>query len=233
LSYNINTDIGASLFLNGNFELKEIEFFSKKLSQIKTPTIIDVGSNIGLHSISWARDIHDAKIISIEPSPITSELLKKNINANKLSKKITVVTKAISNKQGNLDFYHCEDDAYSSLKDTKRKKVKKIFKIEVDTLDNIVDQLKLSKVDFIKIDVEGFDSEVIEGGVKTINFYKPDIFIEIYKGSNSNSEPYKTINMLLKIGYYAYVFSKGKVIKYEGVHSDSLYNYYFTMKQLK
>lgn len=232
LSYNLNTEIGTSLFLKGNFELLEIDFFSKILFQTKIPTIIDIGSNIGLHCISWAKNMHHANIIAIEPSPITSKVLKKNIETNKLSKMIKVITKAVSNKQGSFDFYQCDDDAYSSLKDTKRKNVEKIYKVDVDTLDSLVNQLNLSKIDLIKIDVEGFDSEVIEGGVNTINHYKPDIFIEIYKGCNSNPEPYKTINMLLKFGYYAYVFSNGKVITYEGTHSDSLYNYYFTMKQL-
>ena len=113
---------------------------------------------------------------------ISGQILEYNIQNKQLENQVKILPFAVSDSVGKANFYQTDDNAYSSLKDTQRKEV--ISKTEVDliTIDEFMIREKLHKIDLIKIDVEGFDTEVIKGGLKTFREFKPDIFIEIYKG---------------------------------------------------
>lgn len=231
IEYDLTSDIGKTLFYKGQFEEKEILFFDHLLKQMQSPTILDIGANIGLHSIRWANSAQQAKIFAFEPSPTTRGILEKNIIYNKLSNKIEVVPKAVSEESGTASFYHCEDNAYSSLKDTQRKKVTNVVTVPVTTVDDFVSQKNLTKVDLIKIDVEGFETEVIKGAVNTLKTLKPDLFVEIYGGTNSNKSPEQTIHTIMDLGYKTFVMVEGQLTSWKQ-HSDRLYNYYFTTRSV-
>jgi FkbM family methyltransferase len=229
LYYNKETDIGYSLFYWGKFEEKEIQIFNNMLQSKSKPVILDIGANIGCHCIRWAKSNPTALLYAFEPSPSTRDILERNIKNNKVGNNIKALPFAVSNQTGKASFYNCIDNAYSSLKDTKRKIVEKVIDVDMITIDKFVENFKVGKIDLIKIDVEGFENEVIEGGVNSLRKFKPDLFVEIYQGTNSNEKPEKTIEVLLELGYNAYVLNDGKIEKYS-YHSDSYYNYYFTFE---
>jgi hypothetical protein len=56
---------------------------------------------------------------------------------------------------------------------------------------------------------------------------KPILFVEIYQGRNSNKNPDGTINMLLELGYKAYIVNSENKLEDYTTHSDSNYNYFF------
>lgn len=227
ISYELKTDIGDSLYLRGTFEEEELVLLKNLAKSKENPIIFDIGANIGFHSIVIAEANPKAKIYSFEPSISTRKILDYNIKNKHLEKQVKILPFAVSDSIGKASFYQTDDNAYSSLKDTQRKEV--IDKIEVDviTIDEFMIREKLNQIDLIKIDVEGFDTEVIKGGLKTFVEYRPDIFIEIYKGINSNPDPLETINLLLNIGYKAFLIVDGKLTPFVE-HSDILYNYYFS-----
>ena len=133
---------------------------------------------------------------------------------------------AISDSPGILEFYEAADDAYSSLKDTKRKNILRVHPVVVSSIDELISNLKLDRINFIKIDVEGFEHNVLKGMIKTLKIFKPTIFCEIYKGKNSNMRPEETIQMVCSNNYSAFVISDGRLVTYQS-HDDSLYNYVF------
>jgi FkbM family methyltransferase len=227
MSYELKTDIGDSLFLRGTFEEKELLLLKNLAKSKVNPIIFDIGANIGFHSIEIAESNPKAKIYSFEPSISTRKILEYNIQNKHLENQVKIIPFAVSDSIGKANFYQTNDNAYSSLKDTQRKEV--IDKIEVDviTIDEFMVREQLKNIDLIKIDVEGFDTEVIKGGLKTFVEFKPDIFIEIYKGVNSNPDPLVTINLLLDMGYKAFLIIDGKLTPFV-VHSDILYNYFFS-----
>ncbi len=227
LFYQLKSDVGKQLFSYGTFENGEISFFSQRLAAINQPVVLDIGANIGVHTVGWAKDNPQMRICAFEPSPVTYKVLNKNIELNKITGQVETFLLAVSNATETRSFYHAEDDAYSSLKDTKRKAVKDIFKIQTTTLDDFVKDKRLDKIDFIKIDVEGFEGEVIEGATQTLSKLRPDLFVEIYKGTDSNAAPEKTIKTLINMGYKAYIFIDGKLRPFS-THDDRYYNYYFT-----
>jgi FkbM family methyltransferase len=228
LSFDVGTDIGKELYYSGRFETPEIEFLHNiVLKNREAPIILDIGANIGVHTIAFAKMGNQSIVHAFEPSPHTREILSYNIIKNEERNKIVVHPFAVSNSSGKSLFYQTDDDAYSSLKDTKRKKIIETVEVELITIDKFVSQFAISKIDLIKIDVEGLENEVIQGGLQAFRQFRPDIIIEIYRGSNSNPDPELTIKTLVEQGYKAYVFENGwpKPFSY---HSDKNYNYFFT-----
>lgn len=218
--YDINTDIGYNLYFYGKFESIELDFLQKFIQP--DSVIIDVGANIGYHSIYFAKLASDGLVISIEPSLDVYEILIKNV---KEYKNVIPINIAVHDKYGISNFYVTEDNAYSSLKDTKRKKIIKIDRVLTFPLDHFI--YVLTRLDLIKIDVEGTEKAVIQSGIKLIEKYKPVIFMEIYKGLNSNDDPEGTIKILVDLGYRVYKFINGKLCEYNNKHDDNYYNYIF------
>jgi FkbM family methyltransferase len=222
-----STDIGYQLAKNGTFEDKEIDI-SCALYLSRHPDanadIVDIGANIGLHSMVYASLFPGAMILAFEPSSKTRVILNSNIKNNDLHN-ISVFPCAISDINGVVDFYETSDNAYNSLKDTRRKPIQSMTKVECARLDDLL-TAQQRKIGMIKIDVEGFEAQVIKGAIKTISQMKPILFLEIYKGTASNQEPEKTIQTIVSLGYSAFVYSASGLIKFES-HHDENYNYFF------
>lgn len=229
LIYNRNTYIGNEFFNGRIFEKSEISFLTEKLQKAKNPVFIDIGANIGLHTIYLCKNCPSLKTISFEPSPNTFKVLSANIKWNGLTNS-TLLNLALSDKSAVADFYETADDAFNSLKDTGRKTVKEITQVKVSRFDDINEINNLPNITLIKIDVEGFENEVLDGAVTVINKFKPDLFVEIYKGENSNLNPDHTIQKIISLGYNAFVFnSEGTLLPFVS-HDDAFANYYFTFK---
>lgn len=218
--YNPNSDIGRNLFFNGHFEKNELSICKQYIAQ--DSIVLDIGANIGLHSVYFSSIASKGFVVAFEPAPQTYQLLLKNSG----SSKIISVNIGLSDKSEFVDFYEASDDAYSGLKDTKRKPIRNIRKVLVFKLDDLFANQLLQRIDFVKIDVEGFEQNVLLGMQHIIEKYRPVIFCEIYQGVNSNSHPDETVSLLTSKGYSAFVMAEGKLVPYEK-HADALYNYLF------
>jgi FkbM family methyltransferase len=221
ITYNPYTDIGHELFFHGTFEKDELDLCKKYIKE--DSIVLDIGANIGLHSIFYSRIAEKGLVLSFEPSHETFMLLLKNtygiIN-------ILPINVALSDSTMITKFFIASDNAYSSLKDTNRKRITNLQKTLSFKLDDLVLNMNLSRIDFIKIDVEGFEQQVLEGMNHTIEVYRPVIFCEIYKGTSSNEDPDKTVTFLLEKKYDAFIFDGKNLIPYSK-HDDRLYNYFF------
>lgn len=224
--YDPTTDIGGKLFSSGEFEKEEMELCKEYISE--TSIVLDIGANIGLHSIYLSGLAKDGCILAFEPSLATFSFLL--INTANISN-IVPINLAVSDEGKIADFFHTSDNAYSSLIDTKRKEVISVTKVPCMRVDDVVSGLQLNRVDFVKIDVEGLEFEVLKGMVEVMTKHQPVIFCEIYRGKNSNQQPDETVQLLIGKGYRAFVMCKGKLIAYEK-HNDSLYNYLFLPRDL-
>ena len=226
VTYDPLTDIGNALFYSGAFEQKELLLCRKYLSD--QSVVLDIGANIGLHSLYFSTVAHAGTVISFEPSLETFEFLAKNVKGKS---NISPLNVAVSSHGGLLNFFQASDNAYSSLIDTKRKSIVNVRRVICMTVDDVVSGLQLPRVDFVKIDVEGLESSVLQGMEKVIDKYNPVIFCEIYKGTASNPSPEETISFLTARDYMVYVMQNGGLVKPEK-HDDRLYNYLFLPKSM-
>jgi FkbM family methyltransferase len=224
IEYDLNNDLGKSLFYKGKFEYAEIEI-AKSVIKSKSPNILDIGSNIGYNAIQLAKHYNQGTVYCFEPSKETFSNLKINVVDSDL-KNIRLYNIALSNYCGESVFYECADNAYSSLKDTKRKKVVGSLSVAVYTIDSVVKEFKIKEISFIKIDVEGLEKEVLEGATETIISMRPILMVEV-SSKNLSCGPDEIINFVKNLGYSVYVCMKDEGIIPYVSHSDLHPNYFF------
>jgi FkbM family methyltransferase len=219
--YNPATDIGFTLLTTGIFEGPVLA----KCSDFIRPdsVVLDVGANIGLHTVHFAACCPFGSVISLEPGRSTFAYLLRNVEEHS---NVVPLNLALSAVAGLRIFYAASDDAYSGLKDTKRKPILREEWVACFTGDEILTPLLQSKrLDLIKIDVEGEEMQVLQGLVETITKHRPTILCEIVGGTHSD-HPEAIVKFCVSLGYDAYVLCDSQLIA-AGAHDDALYNYFF------
>lgn len=226
LVYDPGSDIGNLLFTTGAFERDEIEAAADLIKRGGAGTVIDIGANVGLHTITWANQCPQASFYAFEPTPTVYSALCTSIGMNSLRGRIEPVNAALGDIDGTADLFETTDDAYNSLKNTHRKALERVTTVDVHRLDTYVAQKGIRDISFIKIDAEGTEDAVLRGAVRTIEEQKPILFVEVYGGTSSNVSPEATIRWISDLGYTPYVMTAGHLTAYTR-HSDSEYNYFF------
>ncbi len=229
--YFKNSDIGKVLYYNGFFEKDEISLI-KHTIQIGD-TVLDIGANIGYHTLTISKATNgNAKIFSFEPFSKNFLVLKRNIRINNL-KNVQIYKLAIGDKKKRTSLKVFEDYAYNSFLDTKRKKYLYSERVEMDTIDNFVLSNNLHKVDFIKIDVEGYEFNVLKGAKRTLERFKPKIICEIYQQNleSLNIRAKDVVNYVVSFGYNVFTFAKGEIVPLSNkLDNYDYYNFYFEKK---
>ncbi len=146
-----------------------IKNFLKKDALRKDKYIVfDVGANVGDYSRLIAENIINAHIFSFEPHPKTFEILK--INTKDLQN-IYIFNCALSSKKGKLELYDYKSNdssPHSSFNKDIFKSIHKAkdintYKVDVCTIDNFCSENNIEIIDFLKIDVEGYELDVLKG----------------------------------------------------------------------
>lgn len=135
---------------------------------------IDVGANIGVTALILDSLLPSGKIIAIEAGPRLAKVLQVNLAENN-AKNVSVIQAAVSDRDGSVNFF--EASAYGFMCDDDVKD-HPTTRVPMTTVDNIVETHGLDRVDFIKIDVEGFEDRVLAGATKTIECFQPIIILE-------------------------------------------------------
>lgn len=150
---------------------------------IKSDSIcLDVGANIGLVSLALSQLNPKGKTYAFEPTPDIYSILKRNIDENVIEN-VETVQLALSDKKGKLAFVDVEwyPAGNFSVEDNQKNKwgqYGNILNVAAEALDVWVTKNKLKSVDFLKIDVEGAELQVLEGAKKTIAKFKPLVVME-------------------------------------------------------
>ena len=146
-------------------------------------TVIDVGAHIGEYTLLGAKLVGDkGLVISVEPDHDSVKSLKENIILNNF-KNCLILEKAVGEKVETKFLYKVnEEDVYGYLDPyVENKKLKKHSEIEVTTIDSIVLSNNINTINLLKIDVEGFEYEVLLGCNDTLKKNKiKKIIIEIH-----------------------------------------------------
>jgi FkbM family methyltransferase len=183
---------------------KRFQFYSQFVGP--NSIVFDVGANIGNRTKIFER--LGAKVFAFEPQPFCSEILKTHFGR---SSRVVVVPKAIGATLGHVDLHLNVSDTIASMshyfmqrtEETKRFKGTKwdgVVSVPVVTLDSII-STSVSRPDFIKIDVEGYELEVLKGlssGPKALSFeFTPEL-------SDLSSQ---CIDKILTLGEYEFQLS--------------------------
>ena len=198
----------ARLIYNLLFGEKELRFLLKNKSFFKKYIFIDIGANLGIYTALAL--IVFRKIYAFEPLKILEN------HWIYISKKTNIIYNNLAignnNKTGYLTVPKHDSITDHGLSKITNKKNEFCQKTKISRLDDLL----LNKFDdkdliFIKIDVEGFENEVIEGATNILKLHNPIILIEIE--SRHNSKISSLITDLTNLNYGIYYLKYNKLIK--------------------
>ncbi len=176
--------------------------YNSILPQIKQAhVILDIGGNIGTSALYYASLNPTAKILSFEPHPDTFEKAVANISINNF-KNIELINLGLGPEKASLKLYEVDEHNPGMNRILTEEANFPFRMIEVDVLDDILKRKNIGKVDFIKIDVEGFEFSVLMGAIETLAS-KPLLFIEINDNSlkENKSSAKEIVEFLISKGY--------------------------------
>jgi FkbM family methyltransferase len=170
-------------------------------------SIFDIGANNGVYALVGKTMNPSAQVFAFEPHPVFFKNLKENVNLN--GYEIELHKTAVSNINGLLNI---ED--YTGHTPT--------ITVEAVTLDAFIKSNQLQNVDLLKIDVETFEPQVIEGFITALNLYKPTLLIEVL-----NENVAEAINNHVKdLGYlYFNIDELTGIRRTQQVEKSDFYNY--------
>ena len=203
-SFYINaTDTGLTppLLMHGEFAPTETTLFKNIIKP--GMVFVDIGANIGYFTLMAARLVGETgKVYAFEPDTEHFNLLEKNVHKNSYTN-IVPVKKAASDSIGTASFYLKKDNlcAHSLIPDESSTKVT----VEVTTIDEYFKNQ--SKVDVIKVDVEGVEPKVLAGMKNIISANnKMVILTEFFPSAlkESGAEPSSYLLELIDMGFMLY-----------------------------
>ena len=163
---------------------ENMEEFVKELYEPNT-NMIDIGAHIGTFSIIMSKYLSVGnKIFSFEP--VFYDILNKNISNNNLNEKVVIFNNGLSNKFQNCSPFVIELDKMGGYGAFSFKKIEnEALKINDDLNSKGINFYKLDyynfeNISFLKLDVEFFESEILEGGINTLIMNKPTILIKLF-----------------------------------------------------
>ena len=177
------------------------EIFNENIYEFKTnnqePYIIDAGANIGLSVIYFKKKFPNAKVVAFEPDPEIFNILKNNMQSFNL-KDVDLINKGVWKEDATLPFFSEGADAGTLNVKSKNKE-------NLQTIDLIALKPYISKkVDFLKIDIEGAETEVLKSVENSLH-HVARIFIEYHSYVGEKQTLGEIINILERNNFRFYI----------------------------
>ena len=192
LSYR--EDLGTEVLLHGRYEDREIAELCRHI--VPSGTVFDVGANIGLSALEFARTVGAAgQVIAFEPHPKTAERLRINLERNDASN-VRIIQAAVGSEPGTITFNESSDPTLSSATIVPRNMVRS-FEVALTTVDIAWTEAGKPLVSVLKIDVEGGELAALQGASELLARDYPAILLEAW-GADQLGPIH---NLLLEAGY--------------------------------
>lgn len=154
-------------YYSNNKLISDIKGYNRNYRLRKDDIVVDAGAYNGLFTIYAAIKVGpNGHVIAFEPDPYSAHILSKNICLNHLSN-VTVIKKGLFSKTSRVRF---DVQGVSSRLQIYNRNIPTLNYIEVDSLDNILTDLRIKKINFIKMDIECAEIEALKGCKRTITY---------------------------------------------------------------
>ena len=166
-----HSPIASAVMYYGLADHREMRFL---LSYLRPEdTFVDVGGNVGIYSL-LACSIPGVTTVTLEPSTAAFERLTENVRLNHLQDRVTLIN-AAAGRTESVASLTVGRDAMNSLvaEDTDLA----VEEVQVTTLDAIAGQV--GAITLVKIDVEGWETEVLEGATRCLTRQRPVLIVEV------------------------------------------------------
>lgn len=165
---------------------------------------LDVGANHGVYALTAAAA--GARVIALEPQPRPAEALRRSAACNNFGR-LLVMQLAAGSTSGTVPIFNSRrGSSAASLVTARHPGQRTGSPVDVRTVDHLCAELQLSRVDLLKVDVEGFETEVIQGAERTLREMRPIVLFE--SGAGAPITPFD----LLRAAGYRHFFDEDSAI---------------------
>jgi FkbM family methyltransferase len=204
---DLREGIDFSIYLLGSFEPGTMQAYKRLVKP--GDTVIDIGANIGAHTLTLAKLVGPSgRVIAFEPTAFAFEKLRKNMMLNpELASRILALQHMLVAKNDNAIppalFSSWPLFAEEELHAKHKGRSMTTEGATAVTFDDAIDRLDVRRVDFIKIDVDGHELPVLQGGVNTIRRFRPTILMELspYVHEEEGYNFDDLVRLLVECGY--------------------------------
>jgi FkbM family methyltransferase len=209
------TYMGSNIYWKGYHQKAEIVFLKSTLQP--SMVVVDMGANQGEFTVILAAAVPQGTVIAFEPLADIRADLEYNIALNQFSN-VLVFPCGVSDKAGELPIFTSEDttrqqslhEGLGTLYQTDYRS-KQIGIIPLRRFDDVIKEINVSRIDIIKIDIEGAELYALKGALDSIKTYQPKyILVELSK-ENSGAAGYEVreiLDLLANVGYRWHKLSK-------------------------
>jgi FkbM family methyltransferase len=184
-------------------------------------TCLDVGANVGAVTLMLAEAVGGAgRVIAIEPGPPYRDRLAANLALNDgLASRVQIEPVGASDSPGTLTWEADPDAPFNAVLSPQGSWFHsgQGVQVPVKTIDQIVDRLDLPRVDFMKIDVESMELEVLRGAANTLRRCRPAVIFETMAWARNHRLPALDIfraipDLLAELGYATVTLKQGRLV---------------------
>lgn len=193
--------LSTELLVFGSHEPDTTKFVSEYIK--KNMVCLDIGANIGYYSTLYSKIVGDGgKVISVEPSPLNFKYLKQNLERQNKTNYL-LFNCACGNTEGTVNF---QLDIRANKCKVVENEIKidtasNIIQVPLRRIDDVIKDCSINKLDFLKIDVEGYEWNTLQGARSSIQKFKPSIQIEIHFKRIGVKTTHQILEFLKNEGY--------------------------------
>lgn len=199
--------VELSLFQTGTYEKGTIQLLQKYLDS--GSSFLDIGANIGLMSVIASKCVGETGLVyAVEANPNTVSILQTNIELNKC-KNIELLPVALSDSQGTALLFENWEVNRGGASLISQGSEEKGMEVKMERLDDLFSED--TKIDLVKIDVEGFEPQVLRGGMSWFRKQLPIFIIEVSEKREKEvgPSPQEVMELVRTIGNYRFYKQKG------------------------
>ncbi len=139
--------------------------------------VLDCGAHIGVFT-HFALQRGASLVVAVEPEPTNAECLRRNFGPELVAKRVVLVEKGVWDYTGRLTLH--ESTLNSGSNTFIGEEGGRTMEVPVMTIDRLVEELHLPRVDYIKMDIEGSEREALKGARGTLGRYRPRLMLDAY-----------------------------------------------------
>lgn len=164
--------------------------------------VIDCGGHVGVFT-HRALKLGAGKVVTVEPEPTNVECLRRNFQPEIAAGRVVVIPKGVWSFEGNLTMSVSTDN--SGMNSLGFDEGGQHIGIPVATIDALVDDLRLERVDYIKMDIEGAEREALAGAQRTLSKFRPRLMLDMYH----RPDDLQVLPALIRKAYAGYTMTCG------------------------